>query len=293
MIVTNFYPGHFHWEPTRLSFASAGHELVSIADREGCRPDFDGPADGQFIFNYPISERIANQVIDRSRRGERLIVMMDDPLAFFDSNINPLILPVLQSADTVFTSSDNMLPIYAQLGIRAKLLVGLANPLFDVAEPVSEVEMEYDWGFFGRLVPQRFRFFWQLRQLLPDLRGYIVTEGFGHEAVRDRVRRTRCNLAYGNFSDITGFEARGTTLRSWEFPYCGGFLLQDERPLLVRHFTEGESMVTFRTVEQCAALVRHYRDRSNERQRIAANARHIIDGNRMLDFLPALFEAPS
>ena len=290
MIVTNFYPSHFHWEPCKLSFAHGGHEIMSIADHTDFRHYYDGPAEGQFIFNYPMSEQIAKHVLERRRRGERLVVMMDDPLAFFDSNINRHIIPVLQVADRVLTSTDNMLPIYAELGVHAELMVGLANPHFDVAEPTVEAEMEFDWGFFGRMIPQRFRFFWQLQRLLPDLRSYIVTDGFGPVAVRDRVRRTRCNIAYGNFSDITDFKSRGTTLRSWEFPYCGGFLIQDDRPLLGRFFTEGDSKVTFQTAEQCAFLIRKFVSLPEERRRIAGKARKIIDKHRMLDVLPGLFE---
>lgn len=183
MIITNFFPSHFHREPFRLSFAQGGTEIVSIADHKDFRRRYDGQADSQFIFNYPMSDQIAKHVPERHRRGEHLVVMMDEAFAFFDSNINRHIAPVLHLADRVMTSSDNMLPVYAE---------------FDVAEPTVDVEMEYDWAFFRRLIPLWFCFFWQLQRLLPKLRNYIVTDGFGPVAVRDRVLCTRCIKAYGN-----------------------------------------------------------------------------------------------
>lgn len=289
LIVTNLYPGHFHHVPFKVSLERAGMQVESLVEGERDEVLFDGPADGIFIFNYPMGARLASDILARVARGEPLVVFMDDPLAFFDPNINRVIIPILHAARRVYTSSDNMLPIYRRIGVRAELLVGLANPLFDDPRPVEESEMVYDWGFVGTLIPQRFRFFWELQQRIGDLSHYFVTEGFGPDQVRERVRQTRCNIAYGNFSDITDFKARGSTLRNWEFPYCGGFLLQDRRPLLHRFFVEGESMVTFRTVAECARLIRHYRQEPEARRRIATAARGVIDQHRMVDFFPTLF----
>lgn len=289
VIVTNLYPGHFHYEPLRLSVEPAGYRLVCIARRPGGEPRYDGPAAAQFLFNYPMSRELVRLVLHRARAGQPIAVMMDDPLAFFDQNINRLIVPVLQEAARVFTSTDNMLPIYREIGVEAELLVGLANPLFDVPDPAPESEMEYDWGFIGQLVPQRFQFFWRLRRLVGERSHYIVTRGLGPAQVRERVRRTRCNIAYGNFSDICGFPSNATTLRAWEFPYAGGFVLHDERPLLHRCFVEGESVVTFRSVEECADLIRHYAAKPDERARIAAAARAVISQFPMKEFFPRLF----
>ena len=289
VIVTNLYPGHFHFEPLCMSLTPAGYEVVSISRRKGGQPRYDGPSAGQFIFNYPMSRDLVRHILRRCRVGEPAVVMMDDPLAFFDENINRLIVPVLKAAARVYTSTDNMLPVYRSIGVNAKLLVGLGNPQYDVTEPASEAEMEYDWGFIGTLIPQRFRFFWQLKQLLPDLRHYFVTEGFGPEAVKQRIRRTRCNIAYGNFSDITDFKSNSSTLRAWEFPYAGAFILHDYRPLILKYFEEGESIIMFRSVEECASLILHYKERPEERARIVHQARQIVGRRSMLKFFPDLF----
>jgi hypothetical protein len=289
VVVTNLYPGHMHYEPVRLSLAHGGYQLRTLLHRAGADA-WTGTAVGQFIFNYPINASIGKQILRRAAGGEHAVVMMDDPLAFFDENINRVIVPVLRVAARVFTSTDNMLPIYRSIDVKAELLVGLANPLFDIAEPVDESSMKFDWGFIGRLVPQRFRFFWQLQRLLPEHSHSIVTKGFDVTDVIRRVRETRVNVAFGNFSDITDFKSNGTTLRAWEFPYAGAFIVHDERPLLERFFREGESIVTFRTVEDCADRIRSYVTQPKERHRIARNARETIQRQPMTSFFPNLFD---
>lgn len=289
IILTNLYPPHMHYESLRMSFESGGYRLVCFADGPDRLLTYAGPAAAQFIFNYPMNEALVEAVLHRKDAGQPYVVMMDDPLAFFDVNINRLIVPVLQQAARVYTSTDNMLPVYAAIGVRASLLIGLANPLFDCPEPTDEAGMRYDWGFIGGLYPQRFRFFWQLERLLPDLSYSIVTSGFDHQAVIRRIRETRVNIAYGNFSDISDFRSNGTTLRAWEFPYAGAFILHDDRPLLTDFFVEGESIVTFRTVEECAELIRRYVALPDKRRWIAQNARAIIDRRRMLDFFPQVY----
>lgn len=290
VIITNLYRGHMHYESVRMSLASVGYQLVSVVSSERSEIIYDGPAVAQFVFNYPMNPRLVNHILKRHSDKQPFIVFMDDPLAFFDLNINEIIEPVLKAAAHVYTSTDNMLPIYRLLGIEAQLLVGLGNPQFDVAAPVDESRMRFDWGFIGTLYPQRFRFFWQLRRLLPDLSHYIVTEGFGVQAVIERIRETRVNIAYGNYSDITDFKSNGTTLRAWEFPYAGAFILHDERPLLESFFKKNESIVTFSIVEECAALIRQYLSRPDERIRIASNARAIIHSRSMLEFFPRIFK---
>lgn len=289
VVVTNLYPGHMHYESVRLSLAHGGYELHTLLRRPGVDA-WTGSAAGQFIFNYPISGSIAKQILRRVNAGERAVVMMDDPLAFFDENINRVIIPVLKAATRVFTSTDNMLPVYRSIGVHAELLVGLANPLFDVSESVEESAMRFDWGFIGRLVPQRFRFLWQLQQLLPDKSHSVVTKGFEVSDVIRRIRETRVNVAFGNFSDITDFKSNGTTLRAWEFPYAGAFIVHDERPLLKTFFEEGQSIVTFSSVEECAERICWYVTRPQERQRIARNARESIQRRPMTTFFPKLFD---
>lgn len=289
IIVTNLYPHHIRYEPMRLSLEQAGFRFVSFLGAEEGPIIYDGPADGLFVFNYPMSTTIASYILARNQAGLPSIVMMDDPLAFFDKNIHGAIIPVLQRAAHVYTSTDTMLPIYAALGIEARLIVGLANPLFDVAELPQESAMLYDWGYIGPLYPQRFRFFWLLQRLLPELSASIVEAGLDTPQVIAQIRATRVNVAYGNFSDITDFKSNGTTFRSWEFPYANAFLLQEYRPLLADYFEEGVSMATFQTVEECAERIRYFVARPEQRHRIAARGREVIARYPMHTFLPQIF----
>src|SRR5260370_41189304 len=126
-----------HYESVRRSLASGGYRLVNFISGEDSEITYDGSAVAQFIFNYPMHSLVAQHIIGRKELGQPFVVFMDDPLAFFDLNINKVIEPVLRTATRVYTSSDNMLPIYLSIGIRAELLFGLGNRQFDIATPVD------------------------------------------------------------------------------------------------------------------------------------------------------------
>src|SRR5258707_6470054 len=121
VIATNLYPGHMHYESVRRSLAAGGYKLVGFISGEDSEITYDGSAVAQFIFNYPMNSLVAQHIIGRKELGQSFVVFMDDPLAFFDLTINKVIEPVLRAATRVYTSSDNMLPIYLSMGIRAEL----------------------------------------------------------------------------------------------------------------------------------------------------------------------------
>ncbi|HPA47080.1 MAG TPA: glycosyltransferase [bacterium] len=64
--------------------------------------------------------------------------------------------------------------------------------------------------------------------------------------------------------------------RVYDVLACGGFLLTTDNPGLRDEFTDGEHLVTFRTTEELRDLIRHYRDRPEERRRIAESGRERI-----------------
>lgn len=290
IIVTNLYPAHLRFESLRVSFELLGYRLVSLVQGLEQEPSFFDSAAAQFVFQYPLSSSLVTHILGRRASGQPFIVLMDDPLAFFDVNTNAFVLPLLAEATAVYTTTANMLPVYQSIKVDAKLVVGSANPLFDIEAPVEESSMRYDWGYIGGLYPQRFRFFWQLRQLLPNLTDYIVTSGLDTPAVIRRIRETRVNVVYGNFSDITDFKSEGTTFRPWEFPYAGAFIVHDDRPSLYDYFTPGQSIVIFKSVHECAELIKYYLPRAEERRRIARNARDIIKKYPMVDFIRQVYE---
>jgi len=290
-IITNIYNSHIRFQPMQLALKKGGYDFVSFINDEHDTPFHSEDADAIFLFNYPINQEIVDFVLKRKVSGQKILAFMDDPLAFFDPNCNRFLEILLKVADKVYTSTDNMIEIYSMIGVEAKLLVGLANPLYNVTIPISEAEVEYDWGFIGTLTPQRFRFFWHLEKLLPNTSFYYIKEGFNTQQVIERIRKTRVNIVYGNYSDIIDFKANGSTFRAWEFPYAGAFILHDERPLLSRFFKEGKSIITFSTPEVCAELVQFYLDKPDERRRITANAREVILKYKMEDKLPELFDS--
>lgn len=290
IIVTNLYPTHLRFEPLQVSFERLGYRLVSLVQGLEQEPSFFDAAAAQFIFQYPLSSSLVTHILNRQSSGQPFVVLMDDPLAFFDVNNNTLVLPLLSEATSVYTTTANMLPVYQSIGVNAKLVIGSANPLFDIEAPVEETSMRFDWGYIGGMYPQRFRFFWQLRQLLPDLTHYIVTSGLDTPAVIKRIRETRVNVVYGNFSDIPDFKSEGTTFRPWEFPYAGAFIVHDDRPALYDYFTPGQSIVIFKSVRECADLITYYLPRAEERRRIAQSAKDIISKYPMVDFIRQAYE---
>ncbi len=289
IIITNLYPHHLRFEPMRISLEASGFCFHSFLASEHSPITYYSDCDAMFIFNYPMNPQIADYIIERNKSGKPSVVMMDDPIAFFTASINDSIQDVLRRASRVYTSTDNMVPIYQSIGINARLIVGLANPLFDIPEVPNEDAMTYDWGYIGSLYPQRFRFFWKVKRLLPDLTFSIVESGLNTSQVIERIRQTRVNVAYGNFSDIVDFRSNGTTFRSWEFPYSRAFLVQEYRPLLGNFFKEGFSMVSFRSEEECAERIRYYINRPHERNFITKNARDVISQYTMLRILPEIF----
>ena len=72
-------------------------------------------------------------------------------------------------------------------------------------------------------------------------------------------------------------------------PYAQAFIIHDFRSQLYDFFNEGDSVITFKSVEECADLIKYYHSRSDERMQIAQNARNIIDKFQMKVFLPQIF----
>jgi spore maturation protein CgeB len=69
------------------------------------------------------------------------------------------------------------------------------------------------------------------------------------------------------------YQADIVTLRVFEVLACGGFLIAWENEELHRLFTVGEELVTWRTTDELAELVKAWADRPEERARIGAAGR--------------------
>jgi spore maturation protein CgeB len=86
---------------------------------------------------------------------------------------------------------------------------------------------------------------------------------------------TEININLHSSSERDGVDPSGDFLnpRTFELAACGAFQLVDERALLSECFTPGEEIVTFSSVGDLKDKIEFYRDRPEERQRIAAKAR--------------------
>jgi len=65
-----------------------------------------------------------------------------------------------------------------------------------------------------------------------------------------------------------GFEDE-TTMRTYEIPACGGFMLHERSPELLTLFSENEEVVCFESKEELAAKVQYYLNHEHERNEIA------------------------
>jgi spore maturation protein CgeB len=86
------------------------------------------------------------------------------------------------------------------------------------------------------------------------------------------------NLNLHSSNERDGVDPSGDFLnpRTFELAACGAFQLVDERELLSECFKVGEEIVTFSSVADLKDKIEYYRDRPEERRRIAARARERV-----------------
>lgn len=88
------------------------------------------------------------------------------------------------------------------------------------------------------------------------------------KAYREGIWRSRICLAW-----VTHSNRDDVAHKSFEIAACGGFLLAEDTPGHRAHFAAGEEAVFFRSVEECAALIRRYLPDEAARTRISRAAR--------------------
>lgn len=79
-------------------------------------------------------------------------------------------------------------------------------------------------------------------------------------------------------------------LRDFDGPMAGALYLTNDNPDLAKHFELGKEIVTYRTIRECADLIRYYLEHAGERESIAAagRARSIRDHSWDLRFAALL-----
>jgi spore maturation protein CgeB len=89
---------------------------------------------------------------------------------------------------------------------------------------------------------------------------------------------TEINLNLHSSNERDGVDPSGDFLnpRTFELAACGAFQLVDERELLPECFKAGEEVITFSSIADLKDKIEYYRDRPEERERIAKRARERV-----------------
>ena len=128
------------------------------------------------------------------------------------------------------------------------------------------------------------------QRLKPHIRGHAVT-GTPYAKV---ICAAKINLAL-TAGVPPGFEDQ-TTMRTYEIPASGGFMLHERSAELATLFTENEEVVCFGSVEQLATKIEYYLAHTGERYEIAkAGYRRCVPAysydNRMAQILACHFQS--
>lgn len=87
------------------------------------------------------------------------------------------------------------------------------------------------------------------------------------------IQKSRINLSCLGAADSSKYgKSWGLTERSYGIPYCGGFLLMEERIHAKDDFCIGDEVVTYYDVEDCKNRILYYLDKYEERRKIAETA---------------------
>jgi hypothetical protein len=102
-------------------------------------------------------------------------------------------------------------------------------------------------------------------RLRPFIRG-MALEGSDY-AKAIRVARINLGLLSGRVSGAS--QGDETTTRTYEVPACGGFMLHERTPEVLRLYQEGKEMAAYGSVEELAQKIDYYLAHPGERQAIA------------------------
>lgn len=200
-----------------------------------------------------------------------------------------LILEAIPEYDLHLVQRDSNLSQYKDAGARNVRLMRTAyEPTLHFPPPPgwSDKDRLYDVVFIGAPYDARAAFILSLWQkygiptriwgspiwesvLPPDAKAALWQGGeVWNDAYRETIWRSRICLAF-----VTHSNNDDVAHKSFEITASGGFLLAEDTPGHRNHFRDGEEVVLFRSVEECAAKIHRYLDDETERSRIAAAGR--------------------
>ena len=161
--------------------------------------------------------------------------------------------------------------------------------------PAARSHYACDVSFIGCWSPKKEHLVAAVHHALPDCRIKLWGPGWGRSA-EDIRRHWDGRGAYGDelaliyqtslinlglLSEAASDTASGdqTTVRTWQVPAAGGFLLHEDTPELSRSLTPGREVATFRDADDLARQVAHYLANPEQRTRIAdAGYRRCLEG---------------
>lgn len=173
---------------------------------------------------------------------------------------------------------DNWYPRYVDLPFKARRIGWSCNFDHYWSRPELPPEKDIDVSFIGyNSHPDRARYIDFIRRTFPDLRLHLVLEtepdSFNSFVPKsqyfDVIQRSRIAL------NLRGAADRGKTMRAYEIPYVGSFMLSQaiEDPGMAEDFVEGEHCWYFRSEEELATRLNFLMtgDGLKVRTRVAAN----------------------
>lgn len=152
---------------------------------------------------------------------------------------------------------DNWYPRYAQLPFRARRIGWSCNFDHYWDRPSVPLEKDIDVSFIGyNSHPDRERFVSFVRKAFPDLKLHLVLEtepdSFKNFIAKseyfDVIQRSKVAL------NLRGAADRGKTMRAYEIPYVGSFMLSQriDDPGMAEDFRHAEHCVYFETESELA-----------------------------------------
>ncbi|MDV2496518.1 MAG: glycosyltransferase [bacterium] len=211
--------------------------------------------------------------------------------------------------DLFCTTSRLALGEHRRLGVEPSIYLPLAadpdrfRPL--ALSAAEQARLSCEVGFVGVWDAERQRLFEALTSF--DLA--IYGPRWGHKRIPSRrlLAHVRGKGLYGddvvafyqaaavnvNVHAWYGLAASGLTMRCFDVPACGGFLLTDVVEELGEVFTPGREVEVFADAEELADKVRYYLAHEDERRAIASRGREVVTAghtyrHRMAELLEAV-----
>lgn len=170
---------------------------------------------------------------------------------------------------------DNWYPEYAKLPFRTRRIGWSCNFDHYWSRPETPPEKDIDISFVGyNSHPDRARFVDHIEKRWPDLKKHIVLErepnSFGKFVPKAEyfniIQRSKIAL------NLKGAADRGKTMRAYEIPYVGSFMLSQVigDPGMTDDFVAGEHCMYFANEDQLDVLIEHFLSADERREQIAA-----------------------